>query len=89
MKSKKLVDIEKRIEALQKQKAAEMARIRTQAKKDDTRRKILVGACILEEAESQGTMPELLKKMDRFLTRPNDRVLFGLSEKQGPDVPEG
>jgi large subunit ribosomal protein L7/L12 len=81
-KSKKLEDLEKKIEQLKAQKQAEEARIRARAKKDDTRRKILVGAYFLEQAQRDGTMTELVKKIDPFLTRKGDRLLFDLPEKQ-------
>jgi len=50
---------------------------------NDTRRKILVGAAILAKVE-QGEWPKarLLEMMDPFLTRPDDRALFGLGDKQ-------
>ena len=82
MKSKKLEDLEKKIEQLKAQKAAEEARIRARVKKEDTRRKILVGAYFLEQADKDGTMPDLLKKLDGFLTRKNDRALFNLDSSQ-------
>jgi septal ring factor EnvC (AmiA/AmiB activator) len=80
IKSKKLEDLEKKIEQLRNQKAAEEARLKAQVKKDDTRRKILVGAYFLEQAERDGTVSELFKKLDPFLTRKADRLLFNLPE---------
>lgn len=48
-------------------------------RKEDTRRKILAGAAVLDEAEAnaayKNALYELLK---RFLTRNDDRALFGL-----------
>ena len=45
----------------------------------DTRRKILVGAAILAKVE-RGEWPKdkLLAMLDSSLTRPDDRLLFGL-----------
>ena len=79
-KSKKLEDLEKRIEQLKAQKQAEESRLKAQAKKDDTRRKILIGAFFLEQAEREGKTAELFKKLDPFLTRKADRLLFDLPE---------
>jgi len=75
-----------RIEKLRAKQATLAAQIRReenkarlQHRKDDTRRKILAGAAVLDEAENK---PEfnalLLKLLGRFLSRPDDRALFGL-----------
>ncbi len=48
-------------------------------RRDDTRRKILVGACVLTRVERGAmTQDDLLALLDPFLTRPDDRHLFGL-----------
>jgi hypothetical protein len=48
-------------------------------KKEDTRRKILAGAAVLDEASKQPKFKaELYDLLGRFLTRDNDRALFGL-----------
>jgi len=46
---------------------------------DDTRKKILVGSAILDRV-NRGEWPEsrLLEMLDKHLTRPHDRALFGL-----------
>lgn len=62
---------------------AEIARVKAreaaQARRDDTRRKVLLGALILSMVE-KGEWPK--EKVDsalaRFLTRPQDRMLFNL-----------
>lgn len=72
----KLLEKEAQLKAqIQQAKAAE----RTLEKKRDTRRKILVGAAVLARVE-QGEWPkqDLLMMMDGFLSRPNERELFGL-----------
>ena len=60
---------------IQQAKAAE----RTLEKKRDTRRKILVGAAVLARVQN-GEWPQddLTRMMDGFLSRPNERELFGL-----------
>lgn len=52
------------------------------ARKEDTRRKILVGAVILAKVE-QGDFDErqLRRWLDKALTRPDDRALFNLNPK--------
>ena len=76
MKRKQEV-LQARIEKLE---AAEKAR----EKKRDTRRKILLGAYVLEQAKSNGSVAELYRKMDGFLKRNSDRVLFDLKPLDKP-----
>lgn len=54
------------------------AREKTITKKQDVRRKILLGAFALEQAKKDNKVAELYQKMDKFLTRNSDRVLFDL-----------
>lgn len=51
-------------------------------RKDDTRRKILVGSYYLDDAEKNGTINNIKKLMDSYLTRDADRTLFELSSKE-------
>ncbi|EAT3826111.1 mobilization protein [Salmonella enterica subsp. enterica serovar Enteritidis] len=75
-----------RLAKLEEQRArinAEIQRVRAreqqQKRKEDTRRKVLVGAWILGKVES-GEWPEqrLLDGLDSYLDRDHDRALFGL-----------
>ncbi len=60
----------KKLEAIEREKA----------KKLDTRRKVLIGAYYLEQAnKSPEEMEKLLTLMDSFLVRDSDRKVFGLS----------
>jgi len=54
----------------------EQNRLAKNERQIDTRKKILAGAYILEEYKDK--MPELVKKLDKFLTRDLDRQLFDL-----------
>lgn len=74
----RIENLERKISRLKARKAAEEAKLKRQAKKDDTRRKILIGAYYLDQAERSDSVVELYRKMDGFLTRDNDRELFGL-----------
>lgn len=66
-------------EAIARAKRREHAKIQNQKRKDDTRRKLLVGAAILQKIElHQWPEEKLLNLMDGFLTRDKDRQLFGL-----------
>lgn len=51
-------------------------------RREDTRRKILVGALVLAQVE-RGDYPRdrLYKALDAFLTRPGDRALFSLDTR--------
>jgi len=50
-----------------------------QKRSDDTRRKILVGAMMLDHMEkNEATKTSVMAKLDAFLTREDDRALFGL-----------
>lgn len=74
----------KQLKALkQKQEAALRAE---QAKKDraaETRRKILAGALVLEMmAGDEETKARFTSRLDKFLTRPDDRTLFGLASDE-------
>lgn len=63
-----------KIEARKRAATSELKR------KQTTRRKILVGAAILEKV-ARGEWPEsrLLEMLDKTLIRPYDRALFGLA----------
>jgi len=55
------------------------AKEREQQRKDDTRRKILIGACMMKLAEDNPEANDrMLKQLDRFLTEERDRKLFEL-----------
>ena len=76
-KAEKIEKIEEQMKKLKQRLASEKAKIRNEQKKEDTRRKILVGAYFMEKY--QDNMDELTKMIDPFLTRENDRKLFGLA----------
>lgn len=75
---------EKQLEALKAKKkqieakiTALNARQQKEAKRLDTRRKVVAGAIALEHCEHDPNFKELLGSLlDRFLTRPVDRELF-------------
>lgn len=80
-----------RLKQLQAQKAMLEARKRAaEAKRkraEDTRRKILVGATILARVQrGEWSESKMLDLLDRELTRPEDRALFGLPEKSAPQL---
>lgn len=55
------------------------ARVRTTERKQDTRRKIIAGAILLEHAEKDAEFASTVNDLlDRFVTRSEDRELFNL-----------
>ena len=83
-KLERLLEKEAQLKAqIQQALAAE----RTLEKKRDTRRKVLVGAAVMARVES-GRWPkeDLLEMMDGFLSRPNERELFGLTVEGETDA---
>ena len=63
----------------QKMDALQKARVTGLARRQDTRRKVLAGALLLELMNRDPEFQkEMLGKLSGFLTRPEDRVLFGL-----------
>lgn len=66
--------------AKQKVEARKRAIELNQRKKDDTRRKVLIGAAIMAMLDSGRMKQEkLMEIMDGFLTREAERALFGLT----------
>lgn len=83
---------EQRIAAIQQKQAQlkarlqkESAKLSGQKRKDDTRRKIIVGALALEHAGIDAAFGEALNRLIfRHVTKPQDRALFGLAPLQEP-----
>ncbi len=84
-KSTKLSHLEKlkaqraKIEA--RIQAAE-SRTKQAQRKQDTRRKILVGSYYLDQAQKENNFNEIKKLMNDYLTRDSDRKLFELPLKE-------
>ena len=78
----KLIEQRKAIEA---QIKLEQNRENEKKKKDDTRRKILAGAAVLDEAVKHSKFrAELESLLGRFLKRTDERALFGLPPLPAP-----
>ena len=80
-----MLDEKKRIEKLKLRRAQLDARIqkieatqKVKERKQDTRRKILVGAYYLDKAKKENRMDEIKHAMEEFLSRESDRLLFDL-----------
>lgn len=83
MSKEKMSQLEK-LKAQQTKIAARIQAVEARAKvserKQDTRRKILVGSYYLDEAKKNNQMESLKKMMDGYLKRNSDRTLFELPE---------
>ena len=84
--NKRLEELTKRRDQITAQIQALKTREQTAERQRDTRRKILIGAAVLERVKS-GKWPEerLLAMMDEFLTKDLDRQLFNLPSR-GTDI---
>ncbi len=79
---KKLDELLKKREQLNAQIQKERNKQSQQKHKEDTRRKILLGALMMEMMK-KGELDEkkIMKRLDEFLTKDIDRKLFALPEK--------
>ncbi|MBK8184266.1 MAG: mobilization protein [Candidatus Competibacteraceae bacterium] len=70
----------KQLEARKKQIEARKLHLLIKGRRsNDTRRKILAGALVLEMMEKdEAAKQRFLERLDKFLKRPDDRKLFGL-----------
>ena len=75
--SERISQLKKADEAIQAQKLTALMKGK---RSEDTRRKILVGAMMLDHMEkNEATKTSVMSKLDAFLTRPDDRGLFGFT----------
>ena len=75
----KLEQLEQQQANIKKKIQQEKSKQRKQSRKNDTRRKVLLGAYVQTKMEeSEHYKAELLAGLATYLTRPNDRALFGL-----------
>ncbi|MDJ0634778.1 MAG: mobilization protein [Xenococcaceae cyanobacterium MO_188.B29] len=79
---KKLDDLLKKREQLNAQIQKERNKLSSQQRKEDTRRKILLGALMMDLMK-KGELDEkkIRKRLDGFLNKDIDRKLFGLPIK--------
>ncbi len=94
MDNDKLNKLKEQRKALDARIRQEQNRKNTKQRTQDTRRKILAGAAVLSEAgKDVGYKTALYDLLARFLTKPEDRALFGLpaaseTKSQKPEQPE-
>jgi hypothetical protein len=64
----------------EKQEARKLNQLMKGQRSEDTRRKILAGALVLDlMAKDQETNNRFMARLDQYLTRTDDRALFGLT----------
>ena len=51
---------------------------KAQERKDDTRRKILLGSFLMKQMEDEAQKQKILAEINEYLTEDRDRKLFGL-----------
>jgi hypothetical protein len=83
--SDRITTLEDRLRELKTRQQRMEARKRTllsqRERRDDTRRKILLGAWVLAQIErGEMSRDSLRTALSQFLTRPDDRQLFGLPD---------
>jgi hypothetical protein len=85
-KQKKLAALEVKRSQINAQIQAIKARENGQQRKDDTRRKVLIGGVVLKMLKT-GEMPQerLTQLLDKYLEAERDRKLFGLAPKQAEE----
>ena len=73
---------EERLKQLKAQKQAVLAREKKKAtdqqRKEDTRRKILLGSYLLKKMENEANKEKILAELNEYLTEDRDRQLFDL-----------
>lgn len=77
-KLSKIEKLERQKEVIEAQLQKEKARHKDRHRKDETRRKILLGAYFLDKLKNDGTFESIKQELNSFLTRNSDRKLFGL-----------
>lgn len=81
--SNKLIRLHQQQQRLRDKIAREKRKIAAQERKNATRRKILIGAIIIEYAADNREFAIMLEKLkEERLIRPDDRALFGLAEQK-------
>ena len=83
---------DKRLEKLIQKKSqleSQITKVKNKEKfkdrKQELRRKILVGSYFLEQYESSKKLDELFKQLDDYLKLKSDRILFNLSPIASPE----
>ena len=84
-KIKDLEDKLKKAKAKKQQiERAEKTRLSKKQRAEETRKKILLGSYLMSKMEDEESKKKILGGLDKYLTRADDRALFGLPPLQTP-----
>ena len=73
--------IDAQIAALKERKKKALVKEKTQTRKKETRRKILVGALVLKHMDYDSVLRQTVEGLlNKNLIKPNDRILFDLED---------
>ena len=85
----KIKDLEEKLKKAKAQKQqierAEKTRLSKKQRAEETRKKILLGSYYMTKMEDEESKKKILAGLDKFLTRTDDRTLFGLPERTTQD----
>lgn len=90
----RLEQLQKKRDQLNARIQSESAKLQAKQRKEDTRKKILIGAMIAKAVEDSEVVmiqqpTDLTDMLDRYLTTKKDRSLFGLqNDDTGDKIPE-
>lgn len=85
-RAEKLSSLKKKQAQLKAQIQALESAEKSREKKRETRRKILIGAFYFDQAKEANQLPELYQKLEGYLVRDTDRLLFNLHPLAGSKV---
>lgn len=79
----RIEDLTRQYDQIKARLHRERAKIATQKRKEDTRRKIIVGAALLAHADYDlAFKAQIWQILDRHVTRKQDRALLGLDTER-------
>ena len=90
MEKTEIDKLDEKIKQLQKKKKQIQARDTAKQRKEDTRKKILIGSTIMSAVKNNKMQWNTIKEiLDESLTRDNDRALFDLPKKSPEQQKKG
>jgi len=82
----RLADLQEQQEQLKARISREKARIATQKRKDDTRRKIIIGGAVMAHAKNNADFEKAISELlDKYVPADRDRKLLGLAPRKSEE----
>jgi len=79
----RLADLQEQQEQLKARISREKARIASQKRKDDTRRKIIIGGAVMAHAKNNEEFDKAIADLlDKYVPADRDRKLLGLAPRE-------